>query len=69
MKASNIPETQQSTTGSEQCEGDTDHFFLEYQDVVHYEYAPLGQTVNKEYYQEVFCHLHDAIWRNRPELC
>jgi hypothetical protein len=34
---------------------------------VHHEYAPLGQTGNKEYYQ-VLRHLHDAVQRKRPEL-
>jgi hypothetical protein len=47
-----------STTGSEQCEGDTDCFFLS---IVFNEYAPLGLTVNKEYYQEVLHHLHDSV--------
>ncbi|PNF26463.1 hypothetical protein B7P43_G15372 [Cryptotermes secundus] len=36
--------------------------------VVHHEYAPLGQTVNKEYYQEFLRHLRDAVRRKRPEL-
>jgi hypothetical protein len=30
--------------------------------------TPLGQTVNKEYYQQVLCHLRDAVRRKRPEL-
>jgi hypothetical protein len=32
------------------------------------EYAPLGQTVNKEYYQEALDHLRDTVRRKRPEL-
>jgi hypothetical protein len=52
MEAFNIPAAQKSTTGSEQCEGDTGCFF-DYWDVVHHEYATLDQTANKEYYQEV----------------
>ncbi|PNF22736.1 hypothetical protein B7P43_G06662 [Cryptotermes secundus] len=61
-------EAQKSTTGSEKCEGDTDCFFFDYRRVLHHEYTPLGQTVNKEYYQEVLCHLRDAVWRKRLEL-
>jgi hypothetical protein len=59
MEASNIPKAQKSTTGSEQCEGYTVLYF-DYQDVVHHEYAPLGQAVNNEYCQEVL-HLLDAV--------
>ncbi|PNF33903.1 hypothetical protein B7P43_G06496, partial [Cryptotermes secundus] len=36
--------------------------------VVHHEYAPQGQTITKEYYQEVLRHLRDAARRNRPDL-
>jgi histone-lysine N-methyltransferase SETMAR len=49
-----------STTGSD--------FFSGYRGVVHHEYAPLGQTVNKEYYQEVLRHLRVAVWHRGPEL-
>jgi hypothetical protein len=49
-----------------QCEGDTVSF--DYRGVVHHEYTPLGQTVNKEYYQEVLLHLRDAVRHKRPEL-
>jgi hypothetical protein len=35
---------------------------------MHHEYAPLGQTVNKNYYKEVLHLLHDAVQRKRPEL-
>jgi transposase len=36
--------------------------------VVHHEYTPEGQTVNKQYYQEVLRRLHDAVRRKRPDL-
>ncbi|GFG30157.1 hypothetical protein Cfor_00901 [Coptotermes formosanus] len=36
--------------------------------VVHREYAPEGQTVNKEYYVEVLRRLRDAVWRKRPAM-
>jgi hypothetical protein len=35
---------------------------------VHHEYAPEGQTVNKQYYQEVLHRLCDSVWRKRPDL-
>lgn len=34
----------------------TDH-----EGIVHHEYTPSGQTVNKEYYIEVLCQLNDVI--------
>jgi hypothetical protein len=43
-------------------------FSFDYGGIVHHEYSSLGQTVNKEYYQEVLCHLRDAVQRKRPEL-
>lgn len=36
--------------------------------VVHHEYAPRGQTINKEYYLEVLKRLRDAIRRKRHQL-
>jgi histone-lysine N-methyltransferase SETMAR len=43
-------------------------FFFDYRGVVHHEYALPGQTVNKEYYQNVLSHLPDAVRRERPKL-
>lgn len=42
--------------------------FFDYQGVVHHEYAPRGQTINKEYYCQVLRRLRDAIRRKRPTL-
>jgi hypothetical protein len=42
--------------------------FFDSRGVVHHEYAPQGQNINKEYYLEVFCHLCDAVRRKRPDL-
>lgn len=42
--------------------------FFDYRGVVHHEYAPEGQTVNKEYYCEVLRRLRDAVRRKRPDL-
>jgi histone-lysine N-methyltransferase SETMAR len=43
--------------------------FFDYRRIVHHSYAPAGQTINKEHYLEVICHLCDAVRRKRPELC
>ena len=42
--------------------------FFDYRRVVHYEFLPTGQTVNKEYYLSVMRHLREAIRKNIPEL-
>lgn len=36
--------------------------FFDHEGVIHRNYAPDGQTVFKEYYVEVLCWLHDAVW-------
>ena len=46
--------TEKSMAGSEQGESDVDLFF-DSCGIVHHEYAPEGQTINKEYYMEVLC--------------
>ena len=40
--------------------------FCDIRGIVHNECATEGQTVTKEYYQYVFCRLHDAIQCKRP---
>ena len=35
--------------------------FFDWEDAVHQEYTPPGQTINKEYYFNVLCQLRDAI--------
>ena len=42
--------------------------FFNYRGVVHYEFLPPGQTVNKEYYLSVMRRLCEAIRLKRPEL-
>ena len=42
--------------------------FMDYRGVVHYEFLPEGQTVNKEYYLGVMRRLHEAIRQKRPDL-
>ncbi|GBL84997.1 Mariner Mos1 transposase [Araneus ventricosus] len=41
--------------------------FFDYDSVIHYEFIPEGQTVNKELYLGIFKRLRDAIRRKRPE--
>ena len=42
-------------------------FFI-FRGIVHHEYAPEGQTINKEYYLEVLCRLRDAVRKKRPDM-
>ena len=42
--------------------------FLDWNGTVHHEFAPCGQMVNKQLYQEVLVCLRDAVCRKRPEL-
>src|SRR5215469_14721696 len=42
--------------------------FFDIKGLVHFEFAPQGQTVNQQFYLEVLKQLHDAVRRKRPEL-
>jgi len=42
--------------------------FFDWQGVIHYEFVPRGQTVNKEFYVAVLKHLRVAVRRDRPQL-
>lgn len=42
--------------------------FFDYRGVVHNEFLPTGQTVNKEYYLGVMRRLREAIRKKRPDL-
>jgi len=42
--------------------------FLDSQGVVHTEFVPQGQTVNKQYYREVLERLRKRVHRVRPEI-
>lgn len=42
--------------------------FVDYRGVVHHEFVPEGQTVNKEYYVTVLRRLREAIRKRRPDL-
>lgn len=42
--------------------------FFDYRGVVHQEFLPIGQTVNKEYYLGVKRRLRESVKRKRPDL-
>jgi len=42
--------------------------FFDWKGIVHHEFVPRGQMVNKQLYQEVLVRLRDAVHRKRPEL-
>ena len=42
--------------------------FFDCEGVLHYEFAPRVQTINKEYYVEVLKRLRDAVRRKRPRF-
>ena len=42
--------------------------FFDWKDIVHHEFIPRGQVVNKQFYQEFLTRLRDAVRRKRPEL-
>jgi len=41
--------------------------FFDIDGLVHHEFVPTGQTVNKEFYKTVLQRLRDAVHRHRPE--
>ena len=41
--------------------------FFDIDGLVHHEFVPTGQTVNKEFYKTVLQRLYDAVRRHRPE--
>ena len=42
--------------------------FFDWKGIVHHEFVPRGQMVNRELYQEVLARLREAVRRKRPEL-
>ena len=42
--------------------------FFDWQGIIHHEFVPRGQTVNKEFYIAVLKHLGEAVRRKRPQL-
>jgi len=41
--------------------------FFDWQGVIHYEFVPRGETVNKEFYVAVLKRLREAVHRKRPQ--
>ena len=42
--------------------------FFDWKGIVHHEFVPHGQMVNRQLYQKVLARLRDAVRRKRPEL-
>ena len=42
--------------------------FFDWKGIVHHEFVPRGQMVNKQFYQEVLARLRNAVRRKRTEL-
>ena len=61
-----VTTTKKSTLESLKCEGDVDSFFY-WKGIVHYEFIPRGETVNKEFYLNILKRLREAVRRKRPE--
>jgi len=55
-----------NTSESLKCDGDVDSFF-DWKGIVHHEFVPRGETVNKEFYLKVMKRLREAVRRKRPE--
>ena len=42
--------------------------FFDYEGATHHEYAPTGQTINKEYYVQILKRLRETVRRKRPHF-
>jgi transposase len=56
---------QKSTSESLKCEGDV--YFFYWKGIVHLEFVPRGETINKEFYLKVMKRLRETVRRKRPE--
>jgi len=66
MSGARITPAEESWNESIQHEGDVVCF--DWHGVIHYEFIPRGQTVNKEFYVAVLKRLREAVCRKRPQL-
>jgi len=62
-----VSSTKKSTDESVKYQGVVCCVF-DWKGIVHHEFVPRGQMVNKHLYQEVLARLRDAVRRKRPEL-
>jgi hypothetical protein len=42
--------------------------FFDWKGIIHHEFVPHGQMVNKQLYHKVLAPLRDAVCRKRPEM-
>ena len=56
-----------NTSVSLKCEGDVGRLFFDWNGIVHHEFVPRGETVNKQFYWKVMKRLREALRRKRPE--
>ena len=62
-----ISETKKGAASQIKCENLLICFF-DIKGLVHFEFVPRGQTVNRLFYLEVLKRLRDAVRRKRPEM-
>ena len=55
-----------SARGGKQNQDDS--VFFDICRTVHPKYAPEGQTMTREYYQQILRRLHDAVWCKRSDF-
>ena len=61
-----VAPTKKSMSESPKCEGDV-HCFFDWKGIVHYEFVPRGETVNKHFYLNFLKCLRVAVRRKKPE--
>jgi len=66
VEGSHVSATKEGTPGAKQNKGYVTAIFL-FEGIVNHEYAPNGQTINKEFYMEVLRHLHESVCQKRLE--
>ena len=66
MEGSHVSATKEGAQSAKQNKGHVTGIF-DSEGIVHHEYAPEGQTINKEFYLEVLRRLRESVRRKRPE--
>jgi len=59
--------TKEGAPCAKQNKGHVTGVLFDSEGIVHHEYAPHGQTNNKEFYVEFLRHLRESVHRKRPE--